>query len=158
LRPILSLAACLACAACVVVSPPPGYVAVPDNLRATLSTNTALNQRAAEDCPLPAPGSFNNAVQLQPLSHRAVPLTQSIKDEWIDGCAVIRFSVDAGGNVTTTDIVQESVPGVGRPAADILRLNRFANANSSDPYGAMLIRVAMARLAGNSSWVSIASK
>jgi hypothetical protein len=158
LKPILPLAACLACAACVVAAPPPGYVAISDSVRSTLSADVALRQRAAEDCPLPTPGTFNNAIQLHPADGRPVPVTPAIRDEWVDGCAVIRFSVDAGGNVTQTEILQESVPGTGRPAADILRINRFANANSSDPYGPMVIRVAMAHLSNNATWVSIASR
>jgi hypothetical protein len=141
-----ALPACLLCAACIV-PPQYGYVPPSSPQSSMMDSARAFSARFVEDCPLPDPLSFNHAVQLRAPGEAPAPVTPAILREWVDGCAIMRFTVDDRNHVASVSTVSESAPGVGVPAADILRLNRFANTGDAGPGSPMLIRVGMAHLA-----------
>ncbi len=109
----------------------------------------------AQDCPLPAEDSYEHAVQLRAPGEKVAPVTPAIRQEWVNGCAIVRFTVDPYGHVATAEAVREVPPGTGIPAADILRINRFGNASGGAVGDPMLIRVGMAEVPGGGTFVSL---
>jgi hypothetical protein len=142
-RNLVGLAAYLLCGGCIV-QPPYGYV--PPSVRTVAARDTVVlySQRFAEDCPLPDPLTYNHAVQLRAPGELVTPLTPEILREWVDGCAILRFTVDERGHVASVQTVSASPPGAVAAASDILRLNRFANTGDAGPGSPMLVRIGMA--------------
>ncbi len=149
-----ALAACLLCTGCIV---PPPYGYVPPSAGAVSARDTArlYAERFAEDCPLPDSLTYNHAVQLRAPGEPVAPLTPEILREWVDGCAVLRLTVDERGHVASLQTVSASPPGTAAPASDILRLNRFANTGDAGPGAPMLIRVGMAHSPSGSTVVML---
>ncbi len=103
------------------------------------------------------PSTYDHAVQLRPPGDPPAPVTPAILAKWVDGCAILRFSVDDHGQVATVQTVSEVPAGAADPAADIIRLNRFANTSGAGPGSPMLIRVGMANISGG-TFVSLGFK
>ena len=151
-----ALALCLATTACIVVPlRPVPYAAEGQSPAGQVQQMRDAAARFAVDCPLPDSYSYDHAVQLRPPGEPAAPVTHAILAEWVDGCAILRFTVDDHGRVATVETVSEAPAGTANPAADIIRLNRFANTSGAGPGSPMLIRVGMAR-AGTGTLVTLA--
>ena len=144
------LALCLSTTACVV-SQPVAYVPYGNTNPAPslpVQQARAAGARFAADCPLPAADTYDHAVQLRPPGEPPAPVTPAIMAKWVDGCAILQFTVDDHGQVDTVQTVSEVPQGVADPAADIIRLNRFANTSGAGAGSPMLIRVGMSRITG----------
>ena len=150
-----ALAACLLGAGCIV-PPPYGYMPPSGGAVSARDTMRLYAERFAEDCPLPDSLSYNHAVQLRAPGEPVAPLTPEILREWVDGCAVLRFTVDERGHVASLQTVNASPPGTVAAASDILRINRFANTGDAGPGSPMLIRVGMAHSPSGSTVVVLA--
>ncbi len=145
-----TLATCLATTACVATQPVAytPYGSADPAASSPVQQARAATGRFLADCPLPEPSTYDHAVQLRPPGDPPAPVTPAILAKWVDGCAILRFTVNERGQVAEVQTISEVPAGVADPAADIIRLNRFANTSGAGPGSPMLIRVGMARISG----------
>jgi hypothetical protein len=160
---LLALAICLCSGGCIIVEPPrqaQNAYAVPQDpaMARRIEQFRAANATFAQNCPLPPVETAERAVQVRAPNEPAVPITPDIKAEWVNGCAVVRFSVDETGHVTSAESITEQPTGTGAPAIDILRLNRFRSATGSPPGAPLVIRVGMAQPEGGGTLVVIGTR
>lgn len=109
---------------------------------------------AARDCPWPADLARYEQTTFSAKRHAPLTPVGTVLDELTSGCSVLKFSLGDGGAVGSLDVVSESPPGWGKIAADILRLNDYAEGASS--LTVFMVRISGQKLPDGNAVVSLA--
>ena len=156
-RPILALAACTLLAACQA-APPVASTAQPKRRPAAGASSrhhatfanghrsTGSEAQFATDCPWPAHARAAPATRLSASTVRAGADAKADGVE-AEGCAILRFSLSAGGHVNWIEVVSARPESIGPLALKCLLAARFRP--DPHPEAASLVRVDVRKLAGD---------
>ena len=115
-----------------------------------------VTDAAARDCPWPADADHYEQTTLAPRSATTPSPRLGVFDSVKQGCAILTFTVDENGQLTSVDLVSANPPAFGAIAPKILRWNNFASGAST--LTEFMVRLGGATLPSGGAMVSLAFK
>lgn len=149
----------LACALASGCSHPGGQDTNPKSGEAAqtrAANGLKVTDAAARDCPWPADVDHYVQTTLAPRGVNTPSPRLGVFDSVSQGCAILTFTVDENGLVTSADLVSANPPAFGAIAPKILRWSNFASGAST--LTEFMVRLGAAKLPSGGAMVSLAFK